>query len=237
MRAVLALLVLLLVPAAARAEMRLPPGFTAEVYVAGAGEGPDGRAAVGIPSISSLAFDAAGTLYTARSGRRYIGGEVEDLWPLFRFPLGGAGFVREAAAQHYGRPLCNVQIGAVRGGRELLVTTYDRDRALGVLYRIVDGRAELLAGGTPPPGEPPLLKQPEGVALDAAGHIYVADRPRGAVLKLDPNGRVLDPRWVGPGRRRRRAGPASRATSSSSSSGAARGPSTRSSASRGPSTT
>ena len=50
------------------------------------------------------------------------------------------------------------------------MTTYDRDRGHGVLYRIVDGRAELVAGGTPPAGTPPLLKQPEGVAVDRAGH-------------------------------------------------------------------
>ena len=54
----------LLAPAAAHAEMRLPPGFTVEVYVTGRGEAPDGRAAVGIPSTTSLAFDAAGALYT-----------------------------------------------------------------------------------------------------------------------------------------------------------------------------
>src|SRR5207245_7055666 len=52
------------------------------------------------------------------------------------------------------------------------------------------------AGGTPAAGEPPLFKQPEGVALDAAGNIYVADRQRGAIVKLDPGGRVLDGRWL-----------------------------------------
>src|SRR5256712_13135500 len=88
-RAALVLLTLL-APAAAHAEMRLPPGFSAEVYVTGSGEAPDGRAAGGIPSTTSLAFDAAGMLYTARSGRRYPGGEIQDLWPLFPFPPGRA---------------------------------------------------------------------------------------------------------------------------------------------------
>jgi len=195
MRRAALVLLALLAPAAAHAEMRLPPGFSAEVYVTGSGEAPDGRAAVGIPSTTSLAFDAAGMLYTARSGRRYRGGEIEDLWPLFRFPAGGARVTGNVARYFYGPPLLNLQLGALRG-QELLVTTFDRDRGLGVLYRIVDGRAELLAGGTPPPGEPPLFKQPEGVALDAAGNIYVADRQHGAVMKLDPAGRVLDPRWL-----------------------------------------
>ena len=63
MRRVALVLIGLLAPAAAHAEMRLPPGFTVEVYVTGRGEAPDGRAAVGIPSTTSLAFDAAGALY------------------------------------------------------------------------------------------------------------------------------------------------------------------------------
>ncbi len=190
----LALAVLLLVPAVAGAEVQLPAGFTAHVYVTG--EGFDGsRVGGGIPSTASLAFDAAGTLFVARSGRRYMGGEVEDVWPVFRIPLGGARLTRGTEARYlYGPPLPNVQVAAIRG-HELLVTTYDRERGLGVLYRIVDGRAELLAGGTPPAGMPPMLKQPEGVALDPAGNLYVADRQHGAVARLDPSGRVVDPRW------------------------------------------
>jgi hypothetical protein len=195
MTAALSLVVLLLAPAVAAAELRLPPGFTATVYVTG--EGFDGsRLAPGIPSTSALAFGADGMLYASRSGRRYVGGEVEDVWPVFRFPLGGARVTRASEARHlYGPPLPNVQVGAARG-HEILVTTYDRDRGLGVLYRVVDGRGELVAGGTPPPGTPPLLKQPEGVAIDSAGNLYVADRQQGAVLRLDPTGRVLDPRWL-----------------------------------------
>src|SRR5215468_3362687 len=194
LRAVVVLLALV-VPVVARAEMRLPAGFTATVYVTGRGEGPDGRPAIGIASTTSLAFDADGALYAARSGRRYRDGEIEDLWPLLRFPPGGARVGSELARYFYGPPLLNSQLGAVRG-QELLVTTFDRDRGLGVLYRLLDGRAEMLAGGTPPPREPALFKQPEGAAVDAAGHIYVADRQRGVVVKLDGAGRVLDARWL-----------------------------------------
>jgi sugar lactone lactonase YvrE len=194
---VLALLVLALAAAPAGAEMQLPPGFTAQVYVTGERAQDDGRVLAGIPSASSLAFDASGALYVARTGRRYFAGEVEDVWPLYRIPLGGGRLTRETESRHfYGPPLPNVQLGAVRGGHELLVTTYDRERKLGVLYRIVDGRAELVAGGTPPRGTPPLLRQPEGVALDPDGNIYVADRQHGAVMRLDPTGRVLDPAWL-----------------------------------------
>lgn len=190
----LALAVLLSMPATVDAEMHLPPGFTAQVYVTG--EGFDGGR-LGIPAVASLAFDPTGTLYVARSGRRYMGGEVEDVWPVFRVPLGGGRLTRATESRYlYGPPLPNAQVGTTRGDRELLVTTYDRERGLGVLYRIVDGRAELLAGGTPAPGAVPVLKQPEGVGRDAAGNLYVADRQQGVVLRLDATGRVLEPRWL-----------------------------------------
>jgi NHL repeat len=193
----LVLLVLLLAAAPAGAEIKLPPGFTVQTYVTGKGFDGSG-VAPGIPSSSTLAFDPAGTLYLARSGRRYIGGgEVEDVWPLFRIPLGGGRLTRETETRFfYGPPLPNGQIGVSRGAHELLVTTYDRERRHGVLYRIVDGRAQLMAGGTPETGATPVLQQPEGVGLDPAGHVYVADRRNGTVLRLDADGRVLDPRWL-----------------------------------------
>ena len=87
-------------------------------------------------------------------------------------------------------------MGAIGDGRDLFLTTFDRDRKIGVLYRITDGRIELVAGGTPSKGTPPLLKQPEGVAIDTAGNLLVADREQGVIVKLDPTGHVLDPRYV-----------------------------------------
>ena len=190
------LLLLLAWPALAAAEMTLPPGFTAKVYVTGEGF-DEGRRAIGIPSTSSLVFDANGTLYASRTGRRYVGGEIEDVWPIYRFPPGGARLTKETEAKaFYGPPLPNPQVAAARGA-EVLVTTYDRDRVIGVLYRLVDGRAELLAGGTPPTRlTTPVLKQPEGVAFDAEGNLLIADRQHNAVMKLDPAGKVLDPRWL-----------------------------------------
>jgi len=190
-----ALLALASAPAPARADLELPPGVTAQVYVTGEGfDASDSRGARGIPAVSTLAFDENGVLYLARTGRRYMGGEVEDIWPLYRIPAGGARLTREHhAAYLHGPPLPNPQVGAVRGGRELFITTFDRDRRIGVLYRVMGGRAELFAGGTPEGGQSPLLKQPEGVAVDAGG-FYVADRDRGAIVRLDPTGRVLDAR-------------------------------------------
>jgi len=190
------LLALLLAwPALAAAEISLPPGFSVKVYVTGTGF-DEGRRGAGIPSTGSLAFDAAGTLYAARTGRRYVGGEIEDVWPIYRFPIGGARLTKETERQaFYGPPLPNPQVAAVRGG-DVLVTTYDRERVVGVLYRLADGRAEMMAGGSPPTRlTPPTLKQPEGVALDAEGNLLVADRQHNAIMKLDAAGKMLDPRW------------------------------------------
>jgi DNA-binding beta-propeller fold protein YncE len=197
-RIAIPLLLMLVWPCAVAAELVLPPGFTASVYVTG--EGFDTRAAAsgrGMPAVSTLAFDDAGSLYLARTGRRYTGGDVEDIWPVYRIPLGGARLTPKSEASFfYGPPLRNPQVGAVGNGRDLFVTTFDRDRQIGVLYRIADGRIEMVAGGTPAKGTPPLLRQPEGVVVDGAGNLLVADRNQGVVIKLDPAGRVLDPRHV-----------------------------------------
>jgi hypothetical protein len=188
----------------ARAELVLPSGFTAEVYVTGGGyEQGSTRGGRGIPSTSTLAFDDDGALYLARSGRRYGGGESEDIWRLYRIPPGGARLSPDTEARYlYGPPLPNAQVAGVRAGRELLVTAFDRERKIGLLYRMLEGRAVLLAGGTPPRGTAPTLIQPEGVAVDAAGNFLVADRETNAVLRLDPAGRVLDTRLLTLGRPR-----------------------------------
>jgi len=194
-----ALIVAVLVAAApAAAEITLPPGFSYRLYVTGEGfDASTTRVAPGLPATSTLAFDREGVLYLARTGRRYMASEEDGLQPVFRIPAGGARIRSDAERRWtHGPPLWNPQVWGVRGGRELFVTTFDRDRRVGALYRLQDGRTELVAGGTPERGLPPLLVQPEGVAADAAGHLYVADRERGAVVKLDAAGRVLDPRWV-----------------------------------------
>jgi hypothetical protein len=196
--ATLVALLTLTAAAPAAADITVPPGFTVKTYVTGEGFEAGGLGgAQGIPTTTTVAFDGTGALYLARTGRRYAGGEIEDLWPVYRVPPGGARMTVSTERRFlYGPPLWSPQISAARGGRDLFVTTFDRDRKLGVLYRLVDGRAQIVAGGTPPAGQPPQLGQPEGVAVDGAGHMYVADRLQNAVIKLDPAGRVVDPRWA-----------------------------------------
>jgi sugar lactone lactonase YvrE len=186
-----------LVATTATAEIVLPPGFSARLYVSGDGFESSGGGAGGIPTTTTVAVDRAGMLYLARTGRRYAGGEVEDLWPMYRVPPGGARLTPATESRFlHGPPLWSPQVAAARGGRELYVTTFDRDRTVGTLYRLLDGRTELVAGGTPAAGSPAMLGQPEGVATDSTGNIYVADRLRNAVVKLDPSGRLVDPRHV-----------------------------------------
>jgi hypothetical protein len=198
MPAALVLLLLALAAAPAQADMTLPAGFRAQVYVTGEGfDTASSRGTRGIPSSSTLAFDATGTLYLARTGRRYTGGEVEDIFPVYRIPAGGARLTPATERRYfYAPPLPNPQVAGMRGGRELLVTTFDRDRKIGVLYRIVDGHIELVAGGTPPRGTPPVLRQPEGAAVNAEGHVFVADREQGVVVRFDSAGKVVDPRYA-----------------------------------------
>ena len=195
---VLVLVASLLSPAAAFAEILLAPGFVARVYVTGEGfETTGGTSGRGIPSTATLAADRTGALFLARTGRRYTSGEYEYLSPMYRIPAGGARFTPSTEARYFhGPPLINPQLGGGRGGREILVTTFDRDRRVGALYRLADGRAQLFAGGTPESGKPAVLIQPEGSAVDSAGRVFVADRERGVVLRFDAGGEVLDPGYV-----------------------------------------
>ena len=195
---VLMLVLVLASPCASTAEVVLPPGFTVSVHATGDGFDTGSAQGVrGIPSASTMAFDESGALYLGRTGRRYVGGEVEDIWPIYRIPPGGAKLTpKTEAGFFYGPPLPNPQVGAFAHGRDLFVTTFDRDRKVGVLYRLTDGRIELVAGGTPDRGTPPLLRQPEGVVIDGAGNIFVADRDQGVIIKFDPTGRVVEPRFA-----------------------------------------
>jgi sugar lactone lactonase YvrE len=181
------------------AELTLPPGFTSQVYVTGHGfdRGGEGGAA-GVPVMLTLAVDDRGMLYLARSGNRYGSSQSEDvLTRLYRIPPGGVRLSPASEPTYaWGPPLRNPDLGAVLAPGAMFVSTFDPDRQLGVVYRMVEGRPKLFAGGTPARGEPPLLVQPEGIAQDRAGHVYVADRARNVVVKLDAGGRVLDPQYL-----------------------------------------
>jgi hypothetical protein len=194
----LAVLALLFVAPPAHAEVTLPPGFTSEVYVTGQGFDTTGERGVsGIPSVGTMGVDATGTLYMARTGARFRVGDIEDLSAIYRIPMGGARLTPESEPRYrYGPPLPNPQIGAVSARGPVWVTTYDRERRLGALYRFVEGKPTLFAGGRPEPGSAPALRHPEGMVIAPTGDIYVTDRDEGAIVRLDATGKVVDPRHV-----------------------------------------
>jgi len=194
----LALALVLTAPSMVLAEILLPPGFVVRVYVTGEGfETPTGSPGRGIPSTATLVVDHRGAIYLARTGRRYSSGEYDYLASMYRIPAGGARLTPSTEARYFhGPPLINPQVSGGRGGHDIVVTTFDRDRRVGALYRLTDGRVQLIAGGTPEAGAAPLLIQPEGCAVDAAGNVFVTDRERGVVLRLDSGGKVLDPAYV-----------------------------------------
>jgi sugar lactone lactonase YvrE len=74
------------------------------------------------------------------------------------------------------------------------VTTYDRERRLGALYRFMDGKPVLFAGGRPETGGTPVLRHPEGVVIGPTGDIYVTDREEGTIVRLDARGQLVNPR-------------------------------------------
>ena len=140
-------LLVALIAVPATAELTLPPGFTTQVYVTGQGfDTSSDRGVFGIPGIGTMAFDALGTLYLAKTGTRFRSGEVEDFSTIYRIPVGGARLTPDTETRYdFGRLLRNPQVAAARGRGEVFLTTYDRDRRIGTLYRMVDGRPQFLA--------------------------------------------------------------------------------------------
>src|SRR5262245_19755299 len=113
------LAMLILVPGMAVADIEVPRGLSVRVYVTGEGFDTGGsRGARGIPAVSTLTFDSDGTLYLARSGRRYMSGEAEDKFPVYRIPPGGARLKRDSESRYFhGPPLPNPKVGAARDTR------------------------------------------------------------------------------------------------------------------------
>ncbi|MEE9144634.1 MAG: hypothetical protein V3U06_07700 [Candidatus Binatia bacterium] len=179
--------------------MKLPPGFKATTYVTGAGFDPDRNQNVkGLPAIVTLEFDKKGTLYFARTANRLREIYGRDTASIYRVPPGTKRITKETEKRFlFGSPLPDPDEVSVNEKGEVFVSTSNRDKKFGSLYRLTPtGEVSLFAGGPPAPGKPPLLKDPEGVAFDPAGNVYVTDDDLGIVVKLDSQGKVINPRFL-----------------------------------------
>jgi len=173
--------------------LRLPAGFHASIYVTGAGFHEDQR---GLPAVVAMAFGPDGALYFARTANRLkeIYGRRDAR--LYRVPPGPAKLTAAAENQFlFGPPLDDPDELAVNHRGEVLVST-THPAGYGRVYRLrQDGSAAPFAGGPPASGKP-LLQDPEGIAFDRAGNVYVVDNDLGVVVKLDDKGHILNPRWL-----------------------------------------
>ena len=144
--------------------------------------------------------------------------------PSTGFPVGGARLTPDNETRYlYGPPLAEPAdrrgLGARTGVGDDLRPRATAGRALPDPRREA-GRSSPAA--VPAAGAEPVLRHPEGVAIDAAGDVYVTDREEGAIVRLDARGNVVNLRhasvlrpriltmdeagnlWVGATERRRR---------------------------------
>ena len=170
------------------AGMRLPPGFKATTHITGTGVHGDDR---GIPAIVSMAFDGEGALYFARTANRlqeiYGRGDAS----IYRFPPGPASITPATEKNFlFGPPLDDPDEVGVNAKGEVFVSSKD-PMGYGEVYRLEPSKKSLFAGG-----RNALFKDPEGIAFDKSGNVYVVDNDLGVVVQLDAAGRILNPRWV-----------------------------------------
>ncbi len=181
------------------AGMTLPPGFTATTYVTATGfDSSPGRNAPGLPAIVTINFDAAGNLYFARTANRLREIYGTDSAPIYRIPAGAANITKlSEPGIRFGPALSDPDEMGVNAAGEVFVATRDRSTGIGAVYKITQtGKATLFAGGPPARGREKLFQDPEGIAFDHAGNLYVADDDLGRVVKLGPKGKVLDAGFI-----------------------------------------
>lgn len=180
-----------------RQSIILPPGFTFSTYVSGTGFGPKASDR-GIPAVVAATFDLQGNLYLARTANRLVEINGRSEASVYRIPPRGATLTRETEAGFLlGPALTDPREVAVNRKGEVFISATDQASGVGSVYRISpSGEAALFAGGAPAPGSTPLLKDPQGIAFDEADNVYVIDEALGVIVKLDPQGSVLNPRLV-----------------------------------------
>lgn len=154
----------------------------------GYADGSGGAAAFHTPS--GLAIDAAGNLLVADTGNNRIRKISKEGLVTTLAGSGSAGFADGPAAQaQFNGP---VGVATDKAGNVYVADTYnDRIRRIAP-----DGTVSTLAGSGVPghldgPAAQAMFDTPTGIAVDAAGAVYVADTRHGAIRKLGPDGQVV----------------------------------------------
>jgi streptogramin lyase len=145
----------------------------------GFADGPDASARFSAPSGLALAED--GYLYVADTGNDAIRRISPD------------GAVSTIAGADAG---LNGPVGVAVDGRRIIVADTYNDRIVAIEP---DGSLTTIAGAGGPgfaDGANASFDTPSGVAVDAGGHIFVADTGNGAVRRISPDGTVAT---IGPG--------------------------------------
>lgn len=175
------------------AGLKLPPGFKITTYVTGSGFHQGDR---GIPAVVSMTFHTDGTLYFARTANRLREIYGRNSAPIYRVPPGAAKITPESEKKFlFGPPLEDPDELGVNARGEVFVSTRN-PAGYGSIYRLdAAGKSSRFAGGPPSSGNP-LFLDPEGIAFDKSGNVYVIDNDLGVVVQLHPDGKVLDPRWI-----------------------------------------
>jgi len=180
-------------------DMTLPPGFKASTFFSGSGFDPDrNQNAGGIPAIVSFVFDHQGNLYFARTANRLREIYDSDSAPIYRVPAGIRRIDPKTEQKFlFGPDLKDPDEVAVNDQGEVFVSSSDLREGYGSVYRLSpDGKAALFAGGPPAKGGQPLFLDPEGIAFDHQGNVYVTDRDLGKVVKLDKGGKLINPEFI-----------------------------------------
>lgn len=175
------------------AGLKLPPGFKVMTYVTGSGFHEGER---GIPAVVSMMFHTDGTLYFARTANRLREIYGRSSAPIYRIPPGEAKITPESEKTFlFGPPLEDPDELGINARGEVFVSTRN-PAGYGSIYRLnAAGKSSRFAGGPPSSGSP-LFLDPEGIAFDKKGNVYVVDKDLGVVVQLDPDGKVLNRRWI-----------------------------------------
>ena len=185
-----------------------------------AGTGKSGHAGDAGPAVSAclarptgVAVDDAGFVFIADFGN----GRVRVVDPVTR-TINTVGGKRPWSLPAHGRPSSQQHFGAwgvaVDSGGYLYST--DPRRRLASRFDLATKTSELLASsmdrgfeGYGGPSTWARFLAPSGVAIDGAGHVYIADPLGGSVHKIDgATGAVTSPYLTAPGRFRRDGSPA-----------------------------